>query len=426
MDHFYKNIQGWFNFQEIYSDQINKAKDGFHFVEVGAWLGCSTAYMVVEIVNSGKQIKFDTVDTWLGTPDEIWCYENTLKENSGCVYDLFVKNMGDAIKHVNPVRMLSTEAADKYPDESLDFIFIDACHTYNCVKSDLQAWYPKLKKGGCIAGHDYDLPSVKAAVDEFFGIGKFTTPRTSWQHIKPYDLTIYTITYNENFMLPFFIKHYRTRFPNCTIVVCDNYSNDNTVSIAKSNDCIVCYYDSNDTIRDDFYINIKNNIWKDPQGIWTGNHVCQTKWCAVVDCDEFVDITSEVLNHADFNIVQTTGYDMWGEDGNLEAIDSGVLSIGYSKVCFFKPSEILEINYEIGAHRAAPKPQNNHEVKFNTTPINLHHYKYISLDYMTQRHALYCNRLSEKNKQHRWSIHYTYPSSDLYNQVKIQKKIKLK
>jgi len=35
-------------------------------------------------------------------------------------------------------------------------------------------------------------------------------------------MTIYTITYNEELMLPYFIRHYRLRFPNCKIVVYDN------------------------------------------------------------------------------------------------------------------------------------------------------------------------------------------------------------
>ena len=186
MNHFYERIQGWFDFQDIYSEQVKRAKDGFHFVEIGSWLGRSTSYMIVEIVNSGKQIKFDAVDTWKGSIQEMWTYEEVLKAHNGDVYGVFIKNMGKAIQYVNPMRMLSTEAAAKYPNESLDFIFIDACHLYDCVKSDLQAWYPKLKKSGCIAGHDYNLQGVKSAVDEFFGVNKTKTLVTSWV----YDLRI--------------------------------------------------------------------------------------------------------------------------------------------------------------------------------------------------------------------------------------------
>jgi glycosyltransferase involved in cell wall biosynthesis len=46
-------------------------------------------------------------------------------------------------------------------------------------------------------------------------------------------VTIYTITYNEELMIEFFINHYRKKFPGCEIVVFDNYSTDKTVEIAK-------------------------------------------------------------------------------------------------------------------------------------------------------------------------------------------------
>lgn len=179
MNHFYENIQGWFDFQDIYSEQVKRAKDGFHFVEIGSWLGRSTAYMIAEIVSSGKQIKFDVVDTWKGTPGEE-CYKETLEKYNGDIYEAFIKNMGEAIKYIQPMRMSSVDAASKYSNESLDFIFIDACHLYECVKSDLQVWYPKLKKNGCIAGHDYPLHGVKSAVDEFFGAYKVKTLGISW------------------------------------------------------------------------------------------------------------------------------------------------------------------------------------------------------------------------------------------------------
>ena len=69
MEHFYNNIDGWFDFQIIYSQMVNKFSDRSHFVEIGAWLGKSTSYMAVEIINSGKNIKLDVVDDWFGGND---------------------------------------------------------------------------------------------------------------------------------------------------------------------------------------------------------------------------------------------------------------------------------------------------------------------------------------------------------------------
>lgn len=66
----------------------------------------------------------------------------------------------------------SVEAAAAVPDGSLDFVFIDADHSYEGCSADIAAWLPKLKQGGVLSGHDYDntdFPKfgVKRAVDEF-------------------------------------------------------------------------------------------------------------------------------------------------------------------------------------------------------------------------------------------------------------------
>jgi hypothetical protein len=64
----------------------------------------------------------------------------------------------------------SVEAAGEVPDESLDFVFIDADHTYEACRADILAWAPKVKRTGWIAGHDYhEFPGVKKAVDEVLG-----------------------------------------------------------------------------------------------------------------------------------------------------------------------------------------------------------------------------------------------------------------
>ena len=64
-----------------------------------------------------------------------------------------------------------------FAPESVDFVYIDANHSYTYVRDDIQTWLPKVKKGGIIGGHDYDWSdaefgdelAVKRAVDEAFG-----------------------------------------------------------------------------------------------------------------------------------------------------------------------------------------------------------------------------------------------------------------
>lgn len=53
------------------------------------------------------------------------------------------------------IRANSKFASEMFGDNSLDFIYIDANHAYDFVVEDISLWFPKLKKGGILAGHDY-------------------------------------------------------------------------------------------------------------------------------------------------------------------------------------------------------------------------------------------------------------------------------
>lgn len=66
----------------------------------------------------------------------------------------------------------TVQAAAKVPDASLDFIFIDAGHSYRAVRDDIAAWRGKVRVGGAILGHDYGHPrydGVAQATNEAFG-----------------------------------------------------------------------------------------------------------------------------------------------------------------------------------------------------------------------------------------------------------------
>jgi len=74
------------------------------------------------------------------------------------LYDLYADTAKNIKGHETRgfmLRGLGEELIDLFEDESLDFIYIDANHSYDYVKADMDMWYPKLKKGGLFAGHDY-------------------------------------------------------------------------------------------------------------------------------------------------------------------------------------------------------------------------------------------------------------------------------
>lgn len=208
---------------------------------------------------------------------------------------------------------------------------------------------------------------------------------------------VYTLTYNEEVMLPQFIKHYRTNFPDCKITVMDNESIDKTVDIALYHNCEVLTWSSNDQIRDDLYLFIKNNCWKKTNA----------DWVIVVDCDEFVDITQEDLQNTKDNMFKPQGYDMIGNSLNVDDIDCGIRSPGYDKLCVFKRKDFEEINYQPGCHNATPVTKNGVELSYNTN-FKLFHYKWLTYDYVIERYKLFNKRLSDINKQYQWGIHYTF------------------
>ena len=74
------------------------------------------------------------------------------------------------IPEVEVVKSSTVEFLKSISDEFLDFIYIDADHSYGAVKNDLSLAKSKVKLGGIIAGHDYNhsrFPGVVNAVDEF-------------------------------------------------------------------------------------------------------------------------------------------------------------------------------------------------------------------------------------------------------------------
>ncbi len=92
------------------------------------------------------------------------------------VCGLAYQNTNFAANRRTIIREDSVVAAEQVPDESLDFVFIDADHSYYGVTRDLKAWVPKVKIDGFVSGHDFEDPlyprwGTKRALTDF-NIGK--------------------------------------------------------------------------------------------------------------------------------------------------------------------------------------------------------------------------------------------------------------
>lgn len=167
----WKLIQGWFNFDDIYNEAVEKApQEGAHFVEIGVAHGKSACYMGMAIKASGKKITFDAVDMW----------------NLGSTVEEFQQNLHTCgvFEFVNTVRMDQIDALMAYPDRSLDFVFIDSCHVFEPTLDVILLALSKTKVGGIVAGHDHEIqwPGVIKAVDQIFGKEKIIK-RTSFYRV---------------------------------------------------------------------------------------------------------------------------------------------------------------------------------------------------------------------------------------------------
>lgn len=162
MEHYWRQVKGWATFRELYAEAVANVGEPAHFVEIGSWFGKSAVFCAVEIINSGKEIKLDCVDPWTdGGPD---LKHKTEGWEPDALYNAFLKNI-EPVKHiVTPVRMPSVEAAARYEDNSLDLVMIDGDHSYEAVCADIDAWKPKVKHGGILAGDDHTWSGVKRAV----------------------------------------------------------------------------------------------------------------------------------------------------------------------------------------------------------------------------------------------------------------------
>ncbi len=178
----WKDIPGFFDFQDIYDIAIQEARDGNGFAEVGCFLGKSIAYMAEGINGSGKQIRLFAVDLWDSEDYADWwnkCDHPYPDPPAGL--NLIGKTLWDGFNYctaeagvrecIETVRMKSEAAAETFADGSLSFVFIDADHRYDAVAQDIRSWSSKVKPGGILAGHDYtdEWPGVVKAVDEAFG-----------------------------------------------------------------------------------------------------------------------------------------------------------------------------------------------------------------------------------------------------------------
>ena len=135
-------------------------------VEVGSWCGESAAIFA----ESGKFSRIVCVDPWENLPAEEAAFDAVAAQ-----YPCILKWKTYSLRAARLLEKAMGMA-------QVDLCYVDARHSYGHVKADIQAWLPRVRPGGIIAGHDYNWshPGVIRAVDELLGIPHHVFRDASW------------------------------------------------------------------------------------------------------------------------------------------------------------------------------------------------------------------------------------------------------
>lgn len=143
------------------------------FVEIGCKEGRTTGFILKHVPDS----RVIAIDPWIANPapkNGDATREDYEKWDFAKIEAEFWENLGEHKDRCYMSRNTSEQAAlnDFQIPPLSDMVFIDALHDYESVKRDIQLWWPRVRVGGMLAGHDFShkWPGVERAVAEAFNL----------------------------------------------------------------------------------------------------------------------------------------------------------------------------------------------------------------------------------------------------------------
>ena len=135
--------------------------DCMRMVHIGAFYGEPT------IIFSTAFLEVNVVDVFQGRDSTYINIQEILNE--------FRKNV-EYIKNINYIHAASLTAVSDFPDDSLDFIYLDGDVGPGVIKQDIVNWYPKIKMDGYIGGRNYKVGKRGHTCDSTKMISKLLYP----------------------------------------------------------------------------------------------------------------------------------------------------------------------------------------------------------------------------------------------------------
>ena len=139
-----------------------QGKENLKLLEIGSYMGESTFIFASHLLFN----EIHCIDPFEGNEE----FNDVSNRN----WDEIKREFWTNTRHWDNISLhqdYSYNIHGNFEDESFDVVYIDGSHKYEDVMKDLELYYPKVKGGGIICGHDYAAPhpEVVKAVDEFFG-----------------------------------------------------------------------------------------------------------------------------------------------------------------------------------------------------------------------------------------------------------------
>lgn len=200
----------------------------------------------------------------------------------------------------------------------------------------------------------------------------------------------YCLAYNEDFLMPYFRRHY------------EQFSN------------IIMLDEVWDEVDERKVTDIKNNCWKESKA----------DWVIIADADEFVysPWLLDILSRTKDTIFAPDYYDMYSDvlpSGSGQIYDEVFMGKkDKTKMNIFRPSEIKEMNYDHGCHRA--NPTGNVSIAMSLGVRTLH-MRYLSIEWVLERNKRVASRLSVINRKMGWGYHTEFPKEKViedFNEAK--------
>lgn len=224
---------------------------------------------------------------------------------------------------------------------------------------------------------------------------------------KKLTIHLYTICWNEEYMLKYFFKYYDALVDR--YVFFDDGSTDQTLGILEKHPKVEIRPLPRIVDNDSFVLasqQVLNNCWKESRG--------SAGWVIVTAVDEFLytpNLKAYLIECAKNGVtaVPALGFQMISRtlpssDQNLPAIvKRGCPWSMMNKLSIFNPDKIIEINQGPGSHTAEPAGEVRYPEK---DVLLLLHYKYLSVEYTFRRHADLQRKLGSVDKQNGWGHQY--------------------